>query len=141
VETLFPGKQGLALFAVFERWRAEWRRGRASKVIQFGAPQTFQVKTPTAGLIDIRVRFDDEGKTLGVRILESYAHDVLEKGQYRADMGVPEVRKFLAHIARAAADLGFKRMRVSGQRTRQRRQADQVLDFGVEQYLQDEARR
>lgn len=120
---------------MFERWRGQWRRGRAGRVIQFGSPQLFQVASP-AGLIDISVRFDQDGETLMVRILESYAHDVVEKGQYRADMGVPAVRRFLGHIARAAADLGFTRMRVSGQRTRQRRRSDQVLDFDVAQYIQ-----
>jgi hypothetical protein len=125
---------------VFERWRAQWRAGRASRVVRIGERQVLEFDTPAAGTIDFVVRFDAEEETLIVRMLEIYAHDVLEKGQYRADMGLSETRKFGAYLAGLARDLGYTRMRLVGQRTRGRRKSDQELDFEVAHWLRDDGR-
>jgi hypothetical protein len=102
---------------VFERIRAGWRRGRASKFIRIGEDWTYEYDTPVGPIVLVG-RFEAEGKTLILIFREMYAKDVLEKGEYQATPGLPHVRKFLDWVAGMAIDLGYTRLRVAGVRTK-----------------------
>jgi hypothetical protein len=120
---------------VFEKLRADWRRGRALKVIQFGEDSIFEIKTPV-GPVMLVGRFAADGKTLVLTVREIYAKDVTgPKGQYRAEPGLGAVRNFMEWIAGMASDLGYTRMRVRGHRTRSRRKEEQNFEFPLDRYL------
>ena len=118
---------------VFEKLRADWRRGRAAKFIRPGEDWTFEYRTP-GGPIMLFGRFDVEGETLILTFHEMYAKDVVEKGQYHADAGLPHVRGFLEWVAEMARDLGYTRLRVGGKRTKGRR-GYQNFEFPLDRYL------
>ena len=123
---------------MFERLRADWRRGRARKFIQIGENWTYEYETPT-GPVMILGRFEEEGETLILIFREIFAKDVLEKGEYRATPGLAHVRKFLAWVAEMASDLGYKRLRVAGARTTRndKRGGRQRFEFDLAQYLRN----
>jgi hypothetical protein len=121
---------------VLSKLRADWRRGRARKFIRIGEDWTYEYDTP-AGPIILVGRFEAEGETLILIFNEMYAKDVLEKGEYRADVGLPSVRRFLDWVAAMAVDLGYTRMRVAGQRTKRnvKRGGRQRFEFDLDHYL------
>jgi hypothetical protein len=119
---------------VFEKLRADWRRGRALRFIKLGENWTFEYKTP-GGPIILFGRFDAEDDTLVLTFKEMYAKDVMgPKGQYKADAGLPHVRGFLEWVAEMASDLGYTRLRVGGKRTKGRR-GYQSFEFPLDKYL------
>jgi hypothetical protein len=121
--------------AVFDGLRAKWRRGRANKNIRFGEDVTFEFNTATVGPVILVVRFEGDSETLVLTFLEIYAKDVMgPTGPYRAKAGLAEVRRFLDWIAGMAADLGYTRLRVRGQRTRTRRKKLQLFEFDLANY-------
>jgi hypothetical protein len=116
---------------VFERIRADWRKGRALKYIKLGEPFNYTWKSKTAGEIVARVRFDAEGETLvmTVREIGSVAHQSTE----RVDWGLREIRDMLEWVAGMAADLGYTRMRLTGPRAK-RAQGHQTFEFDLERF-------
>jgi hypothetical protein len=121
---------------VLERVAAARRRRRAHKFITVGKNWTFEYKTPVIPLV-LHGRFEDEGETLILIIRNMYAKDVLEKGEYRADVGTPSIRLFLEWVGEMAAELGYTRMRVQGQRTTRndKRGGRQQFEFDLARYL------
>ncbi|HST26205.1 MAG TPA: hypothetical protein VLJ76_09445 [Gaiellaceae bacterium] len=121
---------------MLSKLRADWRRGRASKFIRLGEGWTYEYKTPVGPMILVG-RFEAEDETLILIFREIYAKDILEKGPYRADGGLENVRRFLEWVAGMAIDLGYTRMRVEGTRTtRKRRGAGrQRFEFDLARYL------
>jgi hypothetical protein len=121
---------------VLDRIRADWRRGRALKFIRLGEDWTYEYETP-AGPIILVGRFEAEGETLILIFKEMYAKDVVEKGEYRADAGLPSVRKFLDWVAGMASDLGYTRLRVAGIRTKRndRRGGRQRFEYDLANFL------
>jgi hypothetical protein len=121
---------------VFEKLRADWRRGRASKFIRLGENWTFEYKT-RAGPMILAGRFREEGTTLILIFWDIHAKDVLERGEYRADVGLASVRGFLEWVAGMASDLGYTRLRVVGSRTKrnEKRGGRQQFEFDLARYL------
>ena len=118
---------------MLEKVKADWRRGRALKYIRVGEHFTYEYDTP-GGPIMLVGRFDADGETLVVKFHEIYAKDVLEKGQYQADMGVPHIRDWLEWVAGMAGDLGYTRLRAGGRRTKGKR-GYQNFEFPLDRYL------
>jgi hypothetical protein len=119
---------------VFEKLRADWRRGRAARNLRLGENVTLEFDTPTAGPVIFYGRFDPDGETLVYTVHEIYAKDVLAKGPYQADAGLREMRSFAEWVARMARDLGFTRLRVYGQRSKGRR-GYQNFEFDLDRYI------
>ncbi len=121
---------------MLSKLRADWRRGRALKALKLGERQYWEWDSETdAGTLCANLTFSAEGDTLVLRFLEIWAREVeLERGTHRADLGLPGARRFLGIVSELAADAGFTRVRVSGQRTRQRRKKAQRVEFDVERY-------
>jgi hypothetical protein len=123
---------------VFDRIRADWRRGRALKQLKLGERQLWEWDTGTdVGLVCGEMLFQPEGDTLILVFFNIWAKDVAEKGEYQAPVGLGAARKFLELCAQLAADAGFKRMRVAGQRTKRhyKRGGAQRFEFDLAQYL------
>ncbi len=122
---------------MFERIRADWRRGRALKQLKLGERQYWEWESGTAGTICGDLLFRAEDETLVLVFFSIYAKDVLEKGEYKADVGLGASRGFLEKIARLAADAGFSRLAVAGQRTKRhhKRGDRQRFEFDLAQYL------
>jgi hypothetical protein len=119
---------------VLEKLRADWRRGRALKVIRLGEDSTFEYKTP-AGPVILIGRFDADEDTLVLTVREIYAKDVMgPRGPYKADAGLASVRGFAEWVAEMASDLGYTRLRVGGKRTKGRR-GHQSFEFDLGRYL------
>ena len=123
---------------MFSRFRAEWRRARARKFISVGENCTFECKS-AVGPVVVHGRFEEEDKTLILIIRNIYARDVLEKGEYRAEPGLAAVRHVLRGIAQMAAELGYTRFRITGQRTKRhyKRGGRQQFEFDLARYLRD----
>ena len=123
---------------MFDRIRADWRRGRARRFIRIGEDWTYEYET-SVGPIMILGRFEEEGETLILIFREIYAKDVLEKGEYRATPGLAYVRKFLEWVAQMASDLGYERLRIAGARTSRndKRGGRQRFEFDLARYLRD----
>jgi hypothetical protein len=121
---------------VLSKLRADWRRGRARKFITVGENCTFEHKTPI-GPVVLHGRFEDDGKTLILIVRNIYAKDVVAKGEYRAEPGLGSVRSFMEVIAEMAAELGYTRMRVQGQRTTRnlKRGGRQQFEFDLARFL------
>jgi hypothetical protein len=126
---------------VLRKLRADWRRGRATRVIRLGEDWTYEYDTP-AGPIMVVGRFRAEGETLILIFKEIYAKDVLDKGPYRAAGGLAAVRGFLEWVAGMASDLGYTRMRVQGQRTtrNEKRGGRQQFEWDLARYLRGDGR-
>lgn len=128
---------------MFERIRADWRRGRALKLLQLGQRQYVEWASNTeAGTVCAELLFRAEDDTLVLIFFSIYAKDVAEKGEYQAPLGLHGVRSFLELCARRGADAGFSRMRVAGQRTKRndKRGGKQRFEFDLAQYLRGGAR-
>jgi len=122
---------------VFEKLRADWRRGRALRFIKIGEDWTYEYKTP-GGPVILVGRFDAEGETLILTFHEMYAKSVMgPDGPHKADAGLPHVRGFLEWVAEMARDLGYTRLRVGGRRTKGRR-GYQNFEFPLDHYLRGE---
>jgi hypothetical protein len=126
---------------VLERLRADWRRGRALKQLKLGERQYWEWDSKTAaGTICAYMRFDAEGDVLALTFHEMWAKDeraITVEGKHgarRADLTLAGVRAFLEIVAGLAADAGFARLRVGGQRMRQRRQLPQSFEFDLARY-------
>ena len=121
---------------MLNKLRADWRRGRATKFIRLGEHWTFEYET-RAGAIILFGRFEAEGDTLILIFREIYAKDVLEKGEYQADVGLASVRGFLEWVGGMASDLGYTRLRVEGTRTKRKRTGAgrQRFEFDIARYL------
>jgi hypothetical protein len=119
---------------VFEKLRADWRRGRALRFFDLGKNVTFEFDTPSAGPIVFFGRFDPDGETLVFTVHEIYAKDVLVKGPYRAEAGLREMRRLAEWLAGMASDLGYTRLRFSGQRSKGRRGV-QDFEFPLDTYF------
>jgi hypothetical protein len=121
---------------MFEGIGAARRRRRARKLIEVGENWTFEYDTP-AGTIMVHGRFEAKGETLVVIFRNIYAKDVLEKGEYRAEPGLASVRIFLQWIAEMAAELGYTRMHIRGQRTTRnvKRGGGQRFEFDIARFL------
>jgi hypothetical protein len=129
---------------VFEKLRADWRRGRALKQLKLGERQYWEWESNTeAGTICANLRFSAEGETLVLRFLQMWSKVVVESEDphARGDLGLGAVRAFLDIVAQLGADCGFTRMRVEGQRTRQRRKDDQNFEFPLDRYLRGQQSR
>ena len=123
---------------VFERLRADWRRGRALKQLKLGERQYWEWDSDTeAGRLCADLMFRPEGETVVLVFFSIYAKDVLEKGEYQAQLGLAGGRRFLEIIAQLAADAGFSRLAVAGQRTKRhyKRGERQRIEFDLAQYL------
>ena len=121
---------------MLDKLRGDWRRGRALKALKLGERQYWEWESETdAGRVCANLTFFAEGETLVLRFLEIWAKEAeLGTGRQRADLGLPGARRFLGIVSDLAADTGFTRVRVSGQRTRQRRKKGQRVEFDVERY-------
>jgi hypothetical protein len=121
---------------MFEGIGAARRRRRARKLIKVDDNWTFEYDTQ-AGTIMVHGRFQAEGETLIVIFRNIYAKDVLDKGEYRADAGLASVRLFLRWIAEMAAELGYTRIQVRGQRTTRnvKRGGGQRFEFDIARFL------
>lgn len=122
---------------MFDKLRADWRRGRARKFIQFGQDWTFEYKTKTAGSVMLVGRFEEDGDTLVLTFREIYAKAVLTEGPYIAPMGIGATRGFLEWVAGMASDLGYTRLRAGGRRTKGRR-GFQSFEFDLDHYFRSE---
>ena len=123
---------------MFERIRADWRRGRALKQLKLGERQYWEWESNTeAGVICGDMLFRAEDDVLVLIFFSIYAKDVEEKGEYQAPLGLDGVRAFLELCAQLGADAGFSRMRVAGQRTtRHHKRGDrQRFEFDLARYL------
>ena len=123
---------------MLERIRADWRRGRALKQLKLGERQHWEWESDTeVGTVCGDLLFRPEDDTLVLVFFSIYAKDVLEKGEYQADIGLREVRLFLETVAQLAADAGFSRLAVAGQRTTRsnKRGGRQRFEFDLAQYL------
>jgi hypothetical protein len=120
---------------VFERIRADWRRGRALKYVKLGEPFNYTWKTESAGEVFVRVRFDADGDTLVLTIREIGAADPIDSGGrlVKADLGLRELRTILDWVGDMAADLGYTRLRVEGPRSK-RPQGHQRFEFDVDRF-------
>jgi hypothetical protein len=98
--------------------RAAWRRYRARRFLDFGRGIGIVFSTPTAGPVQLTVKFEERGTTLDMEIHGFYALECLEPGESRlADVGVGEIMKGLDLICRRAADAGFLRLHAHGVRS------------------------
>ncbi len=127
--------------AVFEKFRADWRRGRALKTLRLGERQYGEWDSKTdAGTMCAYYRFDPDGETLVMTFHEMWAKDegrLVHEGRHgvqRANLTVQGARAFIDLAAGLAADAGFARLRFKGQRMRQRRESQQVVELDVARY-------
>jgi hypothetical protein len=126
---------------VLERLRADWRRGRALKQLKLGERQYWEWDSRTAaGTICAYMTFEPDGDSLVLTFHEMWAKDESaitiegKHGARRADLSLAGVRAFLEIVAGLAADAGFGRLRVRGQRTRQRRKREQSFEFDLARF-------
>jgi hypothetical protein len=121
---------------VLSKLRADWRRGRALKQLKLGERQYWEWDSGTsAGTICAYMTFRDDRGVLVLVFHEIWAKKVEgERGPHRADLGLPGARRFLEVVAELAADAGFTRLRVAGQRARHRRKKAQRFEFDVTRY-------
>jgi len=128
---------------MFEKLRADWRRGRALKQLQLGTQQYWEWDSKTAGgTICANLRFDAEDETLVLTFLQMWSKEVAESDDphARGELGLGGVRAFLEIVGGLGADCGFTRMRVRGHRTtRSLRRGPQNFVFDLAQYRRDAA--
>jgi hypothetical protein len=123
---------------VLSKLRADWRRGRALKTLKLGERQYWEWESGTeAGRLCADLLFRPEGETVVLVFFSIYAKDVLERGEYQAELGLAGGRRFLEMIAQTAADAGFSRLAVAGQRTKRnlKRGGRQRVEFDIANYL------
>jgi len=130
---------------VLRKLRADWRRGRALKTLKLGERQYWEWDSKTAaGTICAYMTFDADGDALVLTFHEMWAKDESaitiegKHGARRADLTLAGVRAFLEMVAVLAADAGFARLRVGGQRTRQRRKREQSFEFDLARFRRGE---
>ena len=118
-----------------------WRRCRALKTLKLGERQYWEWDSKTAaGTICANMTFDADGEALVLVFHEMWAKDESaitiegKHGARRADLSLAGVRAFLELVAALAADAGFARLRVGGQRTRQRRKREQSFEFDLARF-------
>jgi hypothetical protein len=116
--------------------RADWRRGRALRSLKLGERQYWEWESETdAGVICANLTFRTDGEVLVLVFHELWAKDLGAKGVTpRADLGLAGARRFLEIVSELAADAGFARLRVAGQRMRHRRKKVQRVEFDVTRY-------
>jgi hypothetical protein len=121
---------------VLRKLRADWRRGRALRALRIGERQYWEWESETAaGRLCANLTFRTDGEVLVLVFHEIWAKEVEgERGPHRADLGLPGARRFLEIVSGLAEDAGFARVRVAGQRTRQRRRQAQRVEFEVGRY-------
>jgi hypothetical protein len=126
---------------VLRKLRADWRRGRALKTLKLGERQYWEWDSNTpAGTICANMTFDADGDALVLIFHEMWAKDesaITVEGKHgarRADLSLAGVRAFLELVAGLARDAGFSRLRVGGQRTRERRQRVQSFEFDLARF-------
>ena len=128
---------------MFDRLRADWRRGRALRQLRLGERQYWEWESNTpVGIVCGDMLFKAEEDTLILIFFNIWAKDVAEKGEYQAPIGLDAVRRFLELCASLGADAGFVRMRVAGQRTKRhlKRGGRQRFEFDLDQYLRGSRR-
>jgi hypothetical protein len=130
---------------VLRKLRADWRRGRALKTLKLGERQYWEwdSKTP-AGTLCANLRFDEDDGTLVLTFLEIWAKDEERTREAtgpqkvrRADLGLRGAFSFVTLVADTAADVGYTKLRIRGQRTRHRRKGLQSVDFDLYRFRQD----
>jgi hypothetical protein len=126
---------------VLRKLRADWRRGRALKALKLGERQYWEWDSKTdAGTLCAYMTFAAEGDTLKLTFYEMWAKDERKltvegkHGARRAELGLPGAYRFLEMVSQLAADAGFTRLRIAGQRARQRRKKAQRVEFDVTRY-------
>ena len=126
---------------MLNRLRADWRRGRALRTLKLGERQYWEWDSNTdAGTICANMTFAADGDVLVLTFHEMWAKDdaaVTIEGKHgarRANLSLAGVRAFLDLVAGLAADAGFARLRVGGQRTRERRAREQRFEFDLGRY-------
>jgi hypothetical protein len=98
--------------------RAAWRRYRARRFLELGQGIGIVFSTPTAGPVQLTVRFEEQGTTLDMEIYGFYALECLEPGNPgRADVGVGEIMKGLDLVCRRASEAGYLRLHAHGLRS------------------------
>jgi hypothetical protein len=95
-----------------------WRRYRARRFLGIGEEIGIRFETPTAGPVQLVVRFTEQGDTLDMEIQAFYGLEAI-KGERidRADVGIREMIKGLDLICRRAADAGYRRLHAHGVRS------------------------
>jgi hypothetical protein len=128
---------------VLKRLRADWRRGRALAKLKLGERQYWEWDSETeAGTLCANLTFWLDDDLLVLTFHEIWAKDVEgERGRYRANLGLPGARRFMGIVADLAADAGFQRMRIGGQRMTHRRTDAQRVVFDVDRFRRRQSRR
>jgi hypothetical protein len=126
---------------VLKKLRADWRRGRALKTLKLGERQYWEWDSKTsAGTICAYLTFEADAETLVLTFHEMWAKDEAavtiqgKHGSRRADLTLAGVRAFLELVADLASRAGFDRLRVGGQRMRQRRERAQRFEFDLARF-------
>jgi hypothetical protein len=127
---------------VFEKFRAEWRRGRALKTLKPGERQYWEWDSQTeAGTLCAYLRFDEDGDVLMLTFFEIWGKDPervtyvgTRQGVPRAELGLKGAFAFVGIVADLAIDGGFGRLRFTGQRTRRRRKEAQNVEFDLARF-------
>jgi hypothetical protein len=127
---------------VFEKFRAEWRRGRALKTLKPGERQYWEWDSKTdAGTLCAYLRFDADGDVLTLTFFEIWGKDPervtyvgTRQGVPRAELGLKGAFGFVGVVADLAVDGGFSRLRFTGQRTRRRRKEAQNVEFDLARF-------
>src|SRR5437764_3541317 len=112
---------------VLRKLRADWRRGRALKSLKLGERQYWEWDSKTdAGTLCAYLRFYPEGDSLVLTFYEIWSKDPERtkepspvQGVRRADLGMRGSFAFIRIVADLALDLGYERLQIRGQRTRQ----------------------
>jgi hypothetical protein len=126
---------------VFERIRADWRRGRALKTLKPGERQVWEWESKTeAGTLCGVLRFDLDEDVLVLTFAEIWPKDpavatiVGRNDTPRADLGLGASFAFVELVAGLAHDVGCTKFRIRGQRTRARRTRVQNVEFDVARF-------
>jgi hypothetical protein len=121
---------------VLDKLRGDWRRVRALKALKLGERQYWEWESESdAGLLCANLTFRTDGDVLVLVFHEIWAKEVEgERGPHRADLGLSGAHRFLEVVSELAEAAGFTRLRVVGQRTRQRRKKAQRVEFDVARY-------
>ncbi len=126
---------------MFDRLRADWRRGRALRQLKLGERQYWEWDSKTAaGTVCGNLRFDVEGDVLVLTFAEIWAKDpdvatiVGRNDTPRADLGLKGSFAFVAVVAGLAEAIGCTKLRIRGQRTRTRRTRAQDVEFEVARF-------
>ena len=127
---------------MLDKFRAEWRRGRALKTLKPGERQYWEWDSKTgAGTLCAYLRFDADGDVLALTFFEIWGKDPervtyvgTRQGVPRAELGLKGAFAFVGVVADLAIDGGFSTLRFTGQRTRRRRKEVQNVEFDLARF-------